>query len=253
MNNNESYVDIFNYRGAAYNKAMHLQPDAREAERQALIDLLNLQPGDSVCDVPAGGGYLADGISRDFKNIDIICVEPSHVFSGDICSAHQILNNPLNSIDKPDGSFSVIASLAGLHHTSNRESIFREWGRLLNSEGRIVVADVGAGTGTGEFLNTFVDEHCPSGHVGWFFEAGEFTDLLETDECTNIQERLMDVPWRFASREAMADFCAHLFYLPEVNHQNLIEALEDIVGVVSVNNHSGVELQWQLRYALGER
>ena len=41
-----------------------LCPEARATERRHVLDLLECRSGDTVCDVLAGGGYLAVGLAR---------------------------------------------------------------------------------------------------------------------------------------------------------------------------------------------
>ncbi|MDG1390354.1 MAG: hypothetical protein P8P79_18095 [Halioglobus sp.] len=53
---------IFDFRGAHYNRACRDYPIARLLERTALLSRLDLSDKTSFCDVPAGGGYLADGV-----------------------------------------------------------------------------------------------------------------------------------------------------------------------------------------------
>lgn len=253
-----NYTDIFDDRGAAYNAAMLRYPMAREAERTQLISLLAPTNHDIICDAPAGGGYMAQGMANMQQNTHdqssipaICCVEPSAIFSKAIGNDFEVLNQPLHNIIKPDGHFTVITSLAGLHHADNCKSIFQEWARLLHQNGKLCVADVGTNTGTGQFLNEFVHEHTPNGHIGWFFEKGEFTRLMANNGLNKISESLYTVPWAFKDEQEMAAFCAQLFYLPKVNPNILIEALKDIVGVLDNKDENGILLNWQLRYAIG--
>lgn len=248
-----NYKDIFNARGHLYNSATTKFPNARESERLQLLQLAELSSGDRVCDIPAGGGYVAEGVFNAVKDsVQVTCVEPAKEFAAAINPRFSVLLDSLDNISVAAGYFSVVASLAGLHHAENREDIFREWARVTETGGRLVVADVGAGTGTDRFLNEFVDQYNPEGHCGWFFKSGELTTLMSNHGFAPEHEQLCDTPWLFTSEAEMADFCFLLFGMHAVRQTEVIEALRSYIGVTTTPTGE-VALQWQLRYAKGIR
>ncbi|MDA1075978.1 MAG: class I SAM-dependent methyltransferase [Proteobacteria bacterium] len=244
-----SYKQTFDARAGTYNEATRRYPDARENERKALLDLLDLKPGDRVCDTPAGGGFVADGITRDYGDaVKVVCVEPSAVFSEVIGTRFEVYNAPVEATGLTSGSFNAVASLAGLHHVEDRQPIFSEWQRLLVAGGVVAVADAASGTGTAAFLNSFLDRYTPGGHKGIFFDAGEFTHGLERAGFEEVTEVLTSVPWTFRCVDDMVDFCTRLFDV-KAGRCEVATALNDTVGIVSTD--SGVALQWELMYARG--
>ncbi len=249
----KSYQEIFEIRGHHYNAAMAMCPFAREQERNKLFELVDLHAGDIVCDVPAGGGFVAEGIARNFDNqVMVVCVEPSANFSRAIAPEFNVINSAAHKISVPDGHFSVLLSLAGLHHCLNRDEIFAEWARVLSAEGRIAVADVAEGTATGIFLNEFVDKYCPGGHKGCFFKLGDLTELLENNGFSEISEQLCDVPWCFENKSQMARFCHSLFGLKDVSEAIVLAGLDDYVGIEEQEDGT-VQLNWQLAFANATR
>ncbi len=245
----QEYADIFNARGHLYNEASSSCPRARQRERDAVIDRMALRPGQHVLDAPAGGGYLADGIRRRCGGqVDVTCVEPAERFSQAIGTEHIVVVKPLAQTGLPGGSFDAVASLAGLHHIVDRNSVYREWRRLLKPGGRLVVADVQDGTGTGDFLNGFVDQHTPGGHQGVFFTDGELTQRLKECGFGEVTEDLIDVPWHFTSVENMIRFCRQLFAIESAGADETLAALRETVGVDQPEPDC-VVLQWQLRVA----
>ena len=248
----DTYEEIFNARGHLYNSATAHCPGARDEELNALLALADFKEGLVICDAPAGGGYVAEGVyDREGDKVKVVCVEPSEQFSKAISPRFHILNQPLDDTSVDDGYFDVIASLAGLHHAEDKQAIFNEWGRTLKSNGRVVVADVAEGTGAAEFLNIYVDEHNPQGHKGLFFKQGDFSTLMELAGIRPLSDKLVEVPWVFDSHEQMAAFCSMLFGIEGVTNTEVGEALQNYVGV---KEEAGVvKLLWSLQYASGEK
>jgi len=245
------YKDIFNARGHLYNSASAMSPFARKNELKALLNLIDFSSDSVICDVPAGGGYVAEGIKRlELSYKQIVCVEPAQEFSKEIPECFEVMSERADRISKPNGYFTVIASLAGLHHVFDRTSIFNEWSRLSHSGGQIVVADVAQGTGAAEFLNGFVDQFSPQGHKGWFFSDNEFSSLLSQSGLKVISDQLVYVPWIFSSTDEMAKFCYLLFGMKAVTYHEIISELEKVVGI-SETHDGKVKLHWQLQYAKG--
>lgn len=76
----EAYESIFNRRGQAYHRAMQLVPGARRREFSAALELIGLHRGGVLCDVPSGGGYLADHLPADL-DLRLVAIDPSDVFA----------------------------------------------------------------------------------------------------------------------------------------------------------------------------
>lgn len=247
------YETIFDYRGESYNNAIAKHPNARHFERQALIDLIHFTPASHLLDAPAGGGYVASGIREQIgPGHTITCIEPAANFARGITHAFNIINGPIDQIPLDDGSVDIIASLSGLHHIENRAGVFLEWARVLKSGGQIAVADVAEGSGVDQFLNIFVDKYTPQGHEGIFFPKGELSRHL-TDNGFNVSsESITAVPWVFSTEQDMAEFCIALFYLQNVEKDEVLENLEKHVGIDRSANGE-VAIKWSLCYAHGTK
>ncbi len=244
------YETIFDYRGESYNSACDKFPDARHFERQALLDLIELRSGLHIIDAPAGGGYLADGLRESGDGtLNITCIEPAANFGKRIHPSFSVINSPIDKIPLADDSIDLIASLAGLHHIPDRAPVFNEWARLLKQGGQIAVADVATGSGPDEFLNGFVDQYTPQGHDGIFIEDQEFSTLLQGQGLEVQQDKVVSVPWLFDSHQDLAEFCTKLFYLINVDSEQVLTAVDKCVGIKDFDNKVGME--WELRYASG--
>lgn len=247
----KDYQSIFNQRGHLYNAAISLCPTARDIELRQLLDLIDFNQHSNLCDAPAGGGFVAEGVRRlHYSNCPITCVEPAERFAAAIADEFTVHISGIDRIPVNDEKFNVIASLAGLHHIEKRQEIFDEWRRVTVQGGQCVVADVASNTGSALFLNGFVNQHCPGGHAGIFFEPNEFSDLLHNADFEPCSERLETVPWHFSDPLEMGLFCRNLFGLEGVTAEEVAQTLKEVVGT-RLQPNGQIALLWQLQYAKG--
>lgn len=249
MARREEYQEIFKARGHLYNEAGSQCPEAREAERAALIDRLAPSTGEIIVDAPAGGGYPADGLRRRLGDaVRVICVEPAEHFGAAIQPVFEKRHEPVDRTSLAFDSVDAVASLAGLHHFCDKGTVYQEWWRIITPGGRLVIADVQAATPTAEFLNVFVHENTPGGHEGFFVQPGEWSRDLVDAGFVVVSEELLSVPWRYPDRLTMEKLCHRLFGVSKTDSQSTGRAIDTILGATS-DASGGCKMEWQLRYA----
>ena len=246
----DNYLDTFDTRGDLYNKAAVINPHARLIERQIIIDLLKVEPHHIVCDAPAGGGYLAEGLRALVNDSSqIICIEPSLKFSEAIDPAFTTYISPLERLPLKDGSIDRVCSLAGLHHLRDKSKFCNEACRVLKTSGILVIGDVLAQTPVARFLNGPVDIYTTTGHQGLFLQAGECSDLLWSAGCTRVMEEHRSFYWQFQSIEQMVKYCQSLFGLVKATEQQVYDALACYFNIE--NADATVKMPWSLIYSVG--
>ena len=242
----DTYAEIFAKRADEYHFAMRQWSRARDAEFQCVLAPLRGAGPGLVCDMPSGGGYLADYL---WQEMDYLAVDPASGFFVEWEKPLQRLQADITSVPLADGAVDHVVSLAGLHHEPDLSAVFREMRRLVKPGGRVVIADAAVDTGPALFLNGFVDRNNPMGHEGRFLD-GNTGGTFEAAGLRIVEDRLVDVPWDFDSMEEAGEFCRHLFGMTGLSAQAVADAMADEIGFDE--DGGKMRLKWVLRRIIGE-
>ncbi|MCB0960657.1 MAG: methyltransferase domain-containing protein [Acidimicrobiales bacterium] len=238
----EGYRELFDERGGSYDDAMARWPEARAEELAFVVRLAEVRAGERVLDLPAGGGYLGDLLPA---GASVTAVEPSAAFAErSRARGLEVVASSLDGEALPDGEADVLVSIAGIHHEPDHAALLRGWRRVLAPGGRLVLADVAAGSAPARFLDGFVGAHNGHGHAGTYL-GDELAEQAEA--CGYTEVRVIDGTYRWwaPSLEELAAFCAGLFGLRGVSVGEVAEALAEGPGVDHEDGRTG--LRWGLR------
>ena len=234
MTETAHYENLFQARGAPYDAAMSLFPDARREEFLNIIQRADLKPGQSVGDVPAGGGYLARYLP---KTVHWLRHEPCTSFgSGE--TDRELLPLPWT-----DGGVDAAISIAGVHHLTNKRPLFAELARTVHAGGRLVLADVHGSSDVSGFLDGWVDRHSSTGHKGIYLGDHTLDELRETGWQIFSAERV-PFHWRFADTATMGEFCNRMFDLRTCRPEETSRAIEADLGIDQLEDEVG--MRWEL-------
>lgn len=240
----DSYKDIFEKRGATYHEAMQTWPRARDQEFEAIVSRANIAPGEIVCDMPSGGGYLRNYLAKDQH---LISIETSASFFAALPDS-DVDEKYLCELDETPvqtGTVDVALSLAGLHHLEDKSATFREMYRILRPKGRAVVADVAAGSITASFLNVFVHENNQMGHEGIFLDETTRRNIRAAG-FDIIADETVNYHWCFKNAADMSRYAELLFGIDLADHDKISAGIAEHLGTEAVGDQTG--MNWTLDF-----
>lgn len=236
----KTYDELFSQRGSRYDQAMRLYPAARDEEFLQVIERAGIQPGSRVGDVPAGGGYL-----KRYLADDVIWLphESCRGFKPEAGDPHA-LHESLLPLPWQDNSLDVLLSIAGVHHVDDKLPLYREFFRVVRPGGRLVLSDVGAGSGVPAFLDDYVGRYNSTGHEGiWLNDA----TAGELQACGWQVRSAAEVPffWRFSDENSMVDFCHRLFDIDKASAAQTLAAIDQYLGIEEFSDGT-LGMKWSL-------
>ena len=218
-----NYEGIFRERGGAYHRAMNRWPDARADDFRVPLERLRLRAGETIVDVPAGGGYLRRYVPATCRWFGH---EPCGSFSDAATADADLLPLPW-----PDRFADAAISIAGVHHFADKRPLFREVRRVLRDGGRFVLADVHRASPVARFLDDFVGSHNSTGHDGDYLDDATLDDLRHCGFEISAAQRSA-YRWHFADRLQMGEFCRLLFDMHDVEPEFVAGEIERRLGTV---------------------
>ncbi len=213
-------------------------PNAREAEFKTAVRLLQLYPGFSLLDVPAGGGYLEHYLPSH-------CGYTALDFSAGFGHGNKVGKCSEGELGSTSNRFDRVVCLASLHHIEDRQAFFAEIKRVLKPGGQALVGDILAGSREANFLNDFCNRWNSLGHAGDFITpTREEQELKELGFDVSISQHRYD--WEFSSIREAADYVRLLFNLDKTpSEEVLLSELKDM-GLGERNQSIG--LPWSLTF-----
>lgn len=238
-----NYEDIFRERGGSYHQAMRLWPDARREEFLLPVQWAGLAGGETVVDVPAGGGYLR-------RYLPASCTWLGHEPCGSFQDDGGMADTGLLPLPWADGSADAAISVAGLHHLADKRPLFRDLHRVLRPGGRFVLADVYAGSRVARFLDEFVGRHNSTGHRGFYLDERSPGEL-ESSGFQVLRSGRVNYCWWFPARRDMGTFCRRMFDIRGLDDGEIAGEMEEYLGITSRDGRTG--LNWELFLVLCRR
>lgn len=241
------YQTVFDARGALYNRANRLFPEARAEEARRLLAHLAPRPYGPWLDVSAGGGYLSQRTAAEGGDPARFGCDGSLHFLSSNGAVRGASVARAEELPFPEGSFAGAACLAALHHSEEPGRVASELLRVARPEGRVAIGDVAAGSRAAEFLNGFVHRYTEAGHRGRFYEPSVLESLLRNAGGVDLRSERAEIAWAFESAGDAERFCRDLFGLVLETPREAIRSALDALGAVR-RSRTSFRLPWTMLY-----
>lgn len=238
-----NYEEIFRERGRAYDEAMQRWPAARRDDFLLPLQWSAPQPGETVVDTPAGGGYL-----RGY--LPVGCLWFGHEPCANFQGGDTALDQSLLPLPFADEFADIAISIAGVHHLGDKRPLFGELHRVLKSGGRLLLADVHAESSVAQFLDEFVGRHNSTGHEGAYL-CGQTLENLQADGFSVVRAERVQYAWWFVDQPSMAAFCRLLFDMRGIDDSEVVAAIDRHLGLCTRDGEIG--MNWELYFVLATR
>lgn len=245
-----TYQEVFKSRAQAHVEAFCMYPDACRIEVNACLSWANIQPGETLLDMPSAGGFLSSYVT--VPDVHIIALDPSpelHAYCALRVPDSRLAN--LDNLPIDDATVDAIICLAGLHHEPNPSAVFAEMRRVIKPHvGRIVIAEVNSDSDQARFLNGFVNLYNPNGHAGVFIDD-HFVRMLQESGLKIFKDEMKAYHWIFESRQALGDCLQRMFGIDLATPQKITQEVESCLGIDDLPD-GRVGMRWSLRFFLAQ-
>lgn len=116
----------------------------RPASNRLVLDLAELTPGDHALEVGCGAGYGVELAAEQIGADQVAAVDPSPTFVDMVrkrVPGADVRVAGAEDVPFPDGSFTVIWSMASMHHWDDRDAGLATLTTKLATGGRLLIAE----------------------------------------------------------------------------------------------------------------
>lgn len=171
-----------------------------------IINVAKIKKNQKVLDLACGNA----SISIHLENAHYYGIDPCINFLKGIEHKNLVVGS-LRKIPFKNNFFDHVICLTGLHHENCREDIYRECYRVLADKGRFTIHEVKLNSNISIFLDEFVNQFNPNGHVGNYFGQEDIYKLQNIGFET--KSKVVEYKWVAKNLDEMFYFMKSLFGL----------------------------------------
>jgi SAM-dependent methyltransferase len=229
-------------------------PAARDSELREVLRLLGNQTGNTIVEIGAGHGFLTsrlyDLVGPAGKIIAVDNSEQQVARLREHFPQVSSLRAPCELLPIKDETADTIVSLANFHHMADKNRAFQECARILRPGGKLILADVSAGTPLQRYFDEVVDRICSTGHQHTFLDKALCRRLCDDARLELLTWELKSVPWHFPSAGAGGLFLKLLHDASWPADQ----CWQAVSSYLRTSNESGqVLLHWELFFMIARK
>jgi SAM-dependent methyltransferase len=245
-------------RSATYRDALSTYANAWRSDIACMERFLDPRPGERILEIGAGNGYFSRAIAdRIGKTGLLVATDPSTEqlsalgLEEEFTNLH-IVQAAAETLDIPYREFDAVWSRGAVHHVADKTSAFTRFAQIVRPGGRLVIADIFAGTRLATYFDGFIARSCCTGHEVAFLSR-EFAESL-CDLTGWRSPRFHDVitPWEFSEREQIGQFLHLLFSAKDAySPQDCLDAADRYLSVTPTA--AGWALMWPMTVMVADR
>lgn len=142
--------------------------------------------------------------------------------------------------------FDAVISIAGIHHLTDQDqfTFLAATRKALRASGQLLMVEVTTDSSTSRFLDGFVGQRTPTGHVGNYLK-NDFVQIVELAGYHKVRRRSMVHEWVFRDEEHVHIWMTKFFGI-SVTKRELIAQVDGILGI---NRRKGyLTVNWVLDF-----
>lgn len=245
-------------RSSNYRDALSFYPDAWRADIACMKRFLKPAAGERILEVGAGNGYFSGAIAACLGAEGLLVASDPSVdqLSGlekkNQHSNIKVVPASADTLEIGFTDFDAIWTRGAVHHVSNKTAAFTRFMEVARPGGRLVIADIFAGTPLARYFDGFIARSCTTGHEVSFlsYEFAESICLISGWGKPVFHEVV--TPWEFTRREDIGAFLKLLFSAkPNYSEQDCLDAADDYLSVSETSG--GWALMWPMTVMIAIR
>jgi hypothetical protein len=196
----------------------------RASEIQYLYDTIKRFKARKVLNVPFEGSLIKSvATTEQVTFADFVVPATLHRWN--------ILKTDFGLTGMRRNYFDAVISIAGIHHLTDQEQFqfIAATRRTLTAGGWLLMVEVATDSPTSRFLDGFVGQHTPTGHVGNYLKH-DFARMVELAGYQRIRRKMMIHEWVFQDEKHIHTWMTKFFGV-SVPKKELIAQVDSILGI----------------------
>lgn len=245
--------EIWDSRGQRYEESITKWPSVMEPNIKYVLGALNLSKTDHILEFSAGSGFLTLPLAERLTLGRIEAQDVSKVMLGYLENkiTDKNLNNiSINHCDSPDlkgfesAAYDKIVTLGGFHHVPDQITVAKAFHRCLKPGGKAVIADFADSSNTQRHFDITVEKFSSTGHSCLFISPSRCENLAKFAKFVDVEVFELNIPWVFDSETDIGEFFRLHHDLQGIDDGAVYSAVKEHLGVLKVNAHYEVPLQY---------
>ncbi|WP_159587274.1 class I SAM-dependent methyltransferase [Chelativorans xinjiangense] len=244
-------VEFSGRRSATYQDALATYSNAWRSDIACMARFLDPKRGEKVLEIGAGNGYFsvaiaeligADGllVATD-PSVDQLSALEADAEHGNI----RVVQATAEELDIDCRDFDAVWSRGAIHHVANKTAAFGRLSECVRPGGRMVIADIFAGTQLARYFDSVIARTCCTGHEVAFLSREFAESLCALTGWNTPSFHDVTTPWEFDRREDIGHFLHLLFSAKDgITPDECLDAADRFLSVTLTS--SGWALMWPM-------